>query len=146
MEKITDLSQICSIDKSNEGVWKDFIMCGKKTNIKVLVYGDDSDIVQNYVKEQMRDKLKKINISGKNGVQFDEEDVEEMLENTVTPALIRFGGICQTDDTALSFKGAEFPKLKTADCVKEYEALLKGSPELQSFILEQAKNRTDFLS
>jgi hypothetical protein len=145
---ITDLAEICSKEKADEGIWKQAIICGKKKNFEVKIFGDDSDVVREYNNKKMRKQMEKINISRKDGVDMnlDEDSIDDLLENNIEPALIRFGGVrtVETGDP-LTYNGKDFPVEKTKESEKLYEGLLNGSPALREFILASAKNRSDFL-
>jgi hypothetical protein len=147
-DEITDLAEICSKEKADEGIWKQAIICGKKKNFEVKIFGDDSDVVREYNNQKMRKQMEKINISRKDGVDInlDEDSIDDLLENTIEPSLIRFGGIRQVGGKSLTYNGKEFPAEKTEESEKLYKGLLNGSPALREFILASAKNRADFLS
>jgi hypothetical protein len=148
-EGISDLAEICTKEKADEGVWIQAVLFGKKQNFEVKIFGDDSDVVHEYTKRKAKEQMKKIRISRENGgadIDLDDDNLDEILEDSNEPALIRFGGIRKTDGTPLKFNGDDFPVEKTDEKKKLYDGLLCGSPALKDFIMNEAKKRANFFS
>lgn len=149
--EIADLSELCSKAKQDEGIW--FQMetdDGRKWDIDVLVYGNDSDKVQLYEREKMKERMKRINVNTgrrNRNIELDDETVDNVFDEQIESNLIRFGGIRKhSDQSALKLNGQELPVIKDDGNEHLYRALLEGSPDIAEFILQMSKERSDFLS
>lgn len=146
-KQIADLSQICTRKKSCEGVWLPYTLCGQDTDIEVLVFGNDSDVVRHYEREQLKSKFRNISVGRNSGnLELDDEALDTALDDDVNSALVRIGGIRRKDGTGLPFEGKDFPVEKDASTEPLYRELLEGSPDMQEFIKKAAKDREAFLA
>lgn len=146
-KQISDLSQICTRKKSCEGVWLPYILCGHTTDIEVLVFGNDSDEVRRYEREQLKSKFRNISVDkNSRNLELDDEALDTALDDGVDSALVRIGGIRRKDGTGLPFEGKDFPVEKDASTEPLYRELLEGSPDMQEFVKNAAKDREAFLA
>lgn len=148
--EIGDLSELCSKAKQDEGIWFQMETSdGRKWDIDVLVFGNDSDKVQLYEREKMKERMKRINVNTKrrNNIELDDETVDNVFDEQIEGTLIRFGGIKKhSDGAALKMNGQEFPIVKDDSNEELYKSLLEGSPDIAEFVLQMSKERSDFLS
>lgn len=144
---ITDLNELNTKNAADEGVWMHLEVRGKKYDVEVKIFGSDSDVVQDYNRKVSKEQMKKIKLSSSRNVEFDDETVDEMLENTNDPALVRFGGIRRfSDKSPLKVNGNDIPTEKTDSCVKLYDGILTGTPDIKDFIMTRSSERDRFLS
>lgn len=149
--EVLDLSELCSKAKQDEGIWFQMETSdGRKWDIDVLVFGNDSDKVQLYEREKMKERMKRINVntSRRNrNIELDDETVDNVFDEQLESTLIRFGGIKKhSDGSALKMNGQEFPILKDDSNEELFSSLLEGSPDIAEFVLQMSKERSDFLS
>lgn len=148
--EISDLSELCSKKQQEEGLWFQMETSdGRKWDIDVLVYGNDSDKVQMYEREKMKERVKKMNIGNtrkRGNIELDDDTVEDVFNDALESVCVRFGGIKKhSTGEALKFNGNEIPIIKDDGCEDLYTALLEGSPDIADFVSAMAKERTDFL-
>lgn len=145
--QIADLSELCSKKQQNEGMWFQMATNGVKWDVDVLVYGNDSDIVQEYEREKMKERVKNINFNNKKNIEIDDSTVDEVFAEAVDSVLIRIGGIRKhSTQEALNFNGNVLPIEKNDSSEALYRALLEGSPDISDFVLAKSKEREDFLA
>lgn len=146
-KQIADLSQICTRKKSCEGVWLPYTLCGQSTDIEVLVFGNDSDAVRRYEREQLKSRLSNFTIDKKSkNIGLEDDALESAIDDPAADALVRFGGIRRKGGEAIPFDGKDFPVQKDASNEPMFRELLEGSPDLQEFINSAAKDREAFLA
>lgn len=148
--EINDLAELCSKKQQEDGVWFQLETSdGRKWDIDVLVFGNDSDKVQFYERAKMKERMKNITLNSKRNknIQLDDETVDDVFDNQLDANLVRFGGIRRhSTGSALVFNGAEFPIKKTEATEDLYRSLLEGSPDIAEFVVQMSKEREDFLS
>lgn len=141
-----DLSSLFCKQAENEGIWfqmKD--RDGNDWDIDLLIFGDDSDVVQKYQRKAVKEKLKNMTVTKKGRVQFTGETYgdDEDLEAT----LVKLGGVRKhSTKEPLKMSGADFPMLKDAKTEALYRELIDGSPDIKEFVNSQAAERSDFLA
>ena len=148
MNDFEDLSELCTGTSENEGVWIPVVLYGKRYNMKALVYGESSDAVQKKVRENLREKMKSLNVSGRGGnLSFDEEGLDDIVnDDGIDNCLLRLGGLVKLDGSPLKYNGADVPESKSEKGAEEiYRGILRGMPELADFIMRTAKERANFL-
>lgn len=132
---MADLTGLISTEKENEGVWVQAVVYGEKQNFDILIYGDDSNVVQKFNRNRMR----KLNIGSNK--KLSNEALDDILDSEEENVVIRIGGLRSIDKEPLTMNGEELT------CTKEsYRKLIKAIPDLKQFILEYSNERTNFLS
>ncbi len=145
--EVKDLSDLFTKGNADNGVWKQVVLHGKKWNLEVKLLGGDSDEVQNYNRNKIREMQKHISIAGGKNVDLDDDAMDSMLENGVEEALVRFVGIRKVSDgSELELEGQKVPAEKTKDCEQVYGNILVGMPALKDFIMRESSERSNFLS
>lgn len=132
---MADLTNLISSEKSNDGVWAQAVVYGEKQPFEILIYGDDSRVVQKF----NRNKLRKLNIGS--GKKLSNEALDEILDSEEENVIVRIGGLRSLDKDPLMMNGEEL----TSDTAS-YKKLIKAIPDLKNFILEFSNERTNFLS
>ena len=142
-----DLSELCTGPAENDGVWIPVSLYGKKRNLKVLVYGEACDSVRKFTNQKLREKMKSLNIKkGASGVSFDEEGIDDVVnDDGIDTCLARLGGLSRLDGSPLKFNGKEVSVLKSEGDTEIYKGILRGMPDLADFIMNSAKDRSNFL-
>jgi len=150
-----DISNFSSKKTSDTGKWfkvvlYDNVDCGFWLNI----LGDDSDVVQSHGKEQ----FKKLSAKAGNGKKVDDNTIEEILNSDVENVLVRLNGIAGNKKTEIkegrkvkfidepdeTDKVILFDKELNDDSVS-YAYLIEQIPAIKKFVLDKAKERTNFL-
>lgn len=144
--EVNDLSELFTKSNSDSGVWTQAVLLGKKYEIEVLVIGADSDEVQVYSREKMREMQKKISVGRDKHIDIDDEAIDSIFENKLDEAMVRFKGIRKTGGAPLMLGDKEIPVLKTRECEDVYRKILEGMPALKDFIMSESNDRTNFLS
>lgn len=134
---MAELITLVSQKNSNEGVWTQAVVYGEKQPFDILIYGDDSDVVQKF----NRNKLRKLNIGANSKKGLSDETLDELLESEEENVVIRIGGLRSRDKEPLTLDGKELTNDKAS-----YRTLIKAIPDLKHFILEFSNERTNFLS
>lgn len=141
---MADISGFATKDRADEGVIFPVVLNKKKLPMAIKIYGDDSDVVQEYNKE----KLRKMNF-GKNGeLELDADTLEDLLDSDES-VLVRIGGMWSYDLKKESVDENDPLILdgKTIECNKKsYSYVLKKVPALKEFVIEKAKERSNFLA
>jgi len=144
--EVADLAELCTAQNERDGVWVQVQVFGKKWNVEVCILGNESDVVQAYSRDKMRELRKYITFS-QGEVDASDEAFDDAMSDGVADALVRFVGIRKfTDKSPLAFDGKELGTVKTDDNADLYEALLRGSPDIRKFITAEAQKRNNFLS
>lgn len=143
-----DLRGLFCKKAENEGIW--FQVEDKDEelwDIDVLVFGDDSDVVQKYLRKSAKTKLKSMKIGKKGKLEFDDSAIDSALDDELEPALVRFGGIRKhSKQKALNLDGNEIPMIKDASCTEIYKGIIEGSPDIREFVIKKAAERSSFLA
>ena len=143
-----DLRGLFCKKAENEGIW--FQVEDKEENlwdIDVLVFGNDSDVVQKYLRKNTKEKLKSMKIGKKGKIEFDDKAIDSALDDEIEPALVRFGGIRKhSTQTPLNIAGKEIPMLKDASSAEIYRGIIEGSPDISEFVTKKAAERSSFLA
>lgn len=134
---MADLTNLVSSENSNDGVWVQAVVYEKKQNFDILIYGDDSEVVQKF----NRNKLRKLNIGQSSKKGISEEVLEELMDSEEENVIIRIGGLRSRDKEPLTMNGEELKCDKPS-----YRKLIKAIPDLKKFILEFSNERTNFLN
>lgn len=146
--KVDDLSALFC--KKNEDVGQWFQMRDRDGNlwdIDLLIFGNDSDVVQEFQKEVTKQKLQNMSLDKNGKVKIDEDALDETLNDDIEPALVRLGGVRKhSDQSALQLDGTAFPITKDDGNAELFRNLIHGSPDIKDFVIEQASRRSDFLS
>jgi hypothetical protein len=150
-----ELDQFVTQDLADEGVWTPVVLYGKPADFDLLILGDDSDVVQQYGRKQLK-KLKAVmgKASKSEAVEFDDETVDDLADSNDEAVVVRIAGIRgwkverkgskelgreQVQETVL--KGRVLTNDKDS-----FRYLIKNIPEIKEFVLKVARNRTNFLS
>lgn len=139
-----DFSELCTQTLSDEGVWKQVEVRGELWNVDVKFLGDDAEVVQKFAREKLRAKMKHVKING-NSASLDDETVDDVIKDEDENAFIRFVGIRKHDTKKpIKWQGNEIPVEKTKESEKYYRAILKGSPDIRDFFMQETKYRSNF--
>lgn len=141
-----DLSNLFCKQSENEGIW--FQMKDKDGNewdIDLLIFGNDSDVVQKYNRKSVKEKLKNMTVSKSGRVQFTGEALDD--DEDIEATLVKLGGVRKhSTQEPLKMNGADFPMLKDSKSLELYRTLIDGSPDIKEFVNAQAAERGDFLA
>lgn len=139
---MADLSMFATKKNANDGVWFPVQINGIKMPVALLLYGDDSDVVQDYNNE----KLRKIRLNG-DGV--DDEVINDLIDSKDGNVYVRIGGISTYDWE----KGENInePVVLNGRTIKSSDKasirfLVEQIPALKDFILKKTNERKNFLS
>lgn len=132
-----DLDTLITQENSDEGIWTQAIVYGKKQDFDIKILGADSDKVQIF----NRDRLKKIKLNTKQGVDLDDDVIDEILDNGNDDVVVRMAGLKSRDKNPLTLQGKEL----TSD-ISSYRLLIEKVPALKEFILKFSNERLNFLS
>lgn len=137
-----DISEFATQEKAESGVWFQAEVCGQKMPMELLIYGDDSDVIQNHRKEKLR-ALKKA--TKKNNGDIADEQLDEILDNT-DDVIKCIGGVRALDENGkpTSDKIELFGKTIEND-EESYRFLIDKVRDLKNFILAKSKERANFL-
>lgn len=140
---MADLSSFATKDKSEEGKWFPVKIDGTKYPIALLIYGDDSDIVQDFDRERVR-KLGKSGIG--NGKEIDDEVIDELYESKDEGVLIRIGGISSYDWKKKTNIDEQITigEVVIGNDKKSFAYLIDKIPAIKDFVTEKSK-RSNFL-
>ena len=138
-----DLSSYATKKNADEGKWFPVKLDGVKVPLALLLYGSDSDIVQNYEKQRVR----KLGVMASNKKEVDEDTVGELLDSKDEGLIIRVGAVSTYDwkaekntDEKIELDGREIGNDK-----KSIAFLLEHFPALKDFISEKSNKRINFL-
>lgn len=140
---MADLSCFATKKNADEGKWFPVKINGVKFPVALLIYGSDSDVVQEYERQRIRElgfgKLKNKDI--------DEDTFDELLEGRDEGVYIRVGGISSYDwkkkvniDEPVILYGKEIKSDK-----KSIQFLCESIPDIKDFITEKSNVRANFL-
>lgn len=140
---MADLSCFATKKNADEGKWFPVKIKGVKFPLALLLYGSDSDVVQEYERQRIR----KVGISGIAKNNIDEEALEELLESSAEGFVIRVGGVStydwkkkeNTNEPVILFN-KEIKNDKTSIAF-----LLENIPDIKDFISEKSNERANFL-
>lgn len=141
---MADLSCFATKDTSDEGKWFPVKIGGTKYPMAIKIYGDDSDVVQDFD----RDRIRKLGKSGiTSGKEVDDEVIDELYDSKDDGVLVRIGAVSSYDwkkkiniDEPLTIGEVEIGNDK-----KSFAFLIEKIPALKGFITEKSK-RSNFLS
>lgn len=141
-----ELLNLCTQENANEGKWFQLVLYGQKQEIDIKIYGEDSDVVQDF----QRMKLRKMKSALKNGnetiASLDNDTLDEFLDSADDDVVIRIAGLRVHSkngekEEPITLNGVELKNDK-----KSYEILIKSIPAIKEFVLKKSKERTNFLS
>lgn len=132
-----DLGTLATLNTSNEGVWVQVELYGKKQDFELCILGEDSDKVYEYSKN----KIKKLRKNVKGGeIDLDDEAMEDIFESADEDVIIRLNGIRALDGSEVTLNGKTLK-----NDVKSYTMLVENIPAIKEFITKFSKERTNFL-
>lgn len=132
-----DLGKLATQDNANEGVWIQAVIYGKKQPFDIKILGADSDAVALF----NRERLKSLKINSKNGIDVDDEAIDEILDNNDENVVIRIAGLRSRDKEPLMLNGIELQS-----DIRSYRLLVEKIPAVKDFIMKISNERTNFLS
>lgn len=138
-----DITNLVTQDNANDGVWFQVVLYGKKQNLDIRILGADSDVVQQYQREQVR-KMKSTFKNGKQSIEdIDDETFDELLDSTDENIIVRINGVRTHNKTEepLSICGKTLSNDKNS-----YAFLIEKIPALKEFVLKKSNERLNFLS
>lgn len=136
-----DIGNLVTQDNANEGVWFQAVLYGRKQPFDVCILGADSDEVQ----KKMRDQLRKVKSSMKDGKanfeDIDDETMDELLDSSDDNIVVRMNGLrTHGKDEPLTMCGRELK-----NDVDSYRYIVEKIPDLKDFILKKSNERLNFL-
>jgi len=135
-----DLSCLVTKDSADEGKWFQYKQDGKLYDFGLLIYGEDSDVVTNFSRQQLKKLDVMSALSGK-AKEFDEDEVDELLESNDS-VICRIGGIKTWSDEKVPVELLGKVLKNDAD---SYAFMLEKIPAVKAFVLEKSKARKNFL-
>lgn len=132
-----DLGKLATQDNANEGVWIQAVIYGKKQPFDIKILGADSDAVALF----NRERLKSLKINSKNGIDVDDDAIDEILDNNDENVVIRIAGLRSRDKEPLMLNGIELQS-----DIRSYRLLVEKIPAVKDFIMKISNERTNFLS
>ena len=132
-----DLGKLATQDNANEGVWVQAVIYGKKQPFDIKILGADSDAVALF----NRERLKSLKINSKNGIDVDDDTIDEILDNNDDGVVVRMAGLRSRDKEPLILNGLEL-KSDTGS----YKFLIEKVPAVKDFVMKISNERTNFLS
>ncbi len=142
---MADLSCFATKVKADEGVILPVKIGGTKIPLAIKLYGSDSDVVQEFERERLREVS--VGIQGKN--QIDEEKIDALLDKADDAVIVRIGGVYAYDWKAKKvIEGESVELLGTVikDDEKSYRFLIENMPAIKDWVKENSNNRDNFLS
>lgn len=138
---MVDLSAYVTKQKSDEGVIFPVKIKGRKYPLAIRIYGTDSDVYKEYERNQMR----KLSVSKK---EIDQETLDDLYDSMDEKVYICIGGVYEYDWKKKTHLESEIViNGKTVNQNREgYEYLCEQIPDIKDFVLEKAKERSNFLS
>lgn len=139
---MADLSSFATKDKAEEGKWFPVKIDGVKYPMALKLYGDDSDVVQDFDRARVR----KLGI-GKTKDEIDEDTIDELIDSQIESYIIRVADVSSYDwkkkcNTNEDLTIGDVVITKAHDSVA---FLIEKIPALKDFITEKSK-RSNFLS
>lgn len=139
---MADLSSFATKDKAEEGKWFPVKIVGVKYPMALKLYGDDSDVVQDFDRARVR----KLGI-GKTKNEIDEDTIDELIDSQIESYIIRVADVSSYDwkkkcNTNEDLTIGDVVITKAHDSVA---FLIEKIPALKDFITEKSK-RSNFLS
>lgn len=139
---MADLSSFATKDKAEEGKWFPVKIDGVKYPMALKLYGDDSDVVQDFDRARVR----KLGI-GKTKNEIDEDTIDELIDSQIESYIIRVADVSSYDwkkkcNTNEDLTIGDVVITKAHDSVA---FLVEKIPALKGFITEKSK-RSNFLS
>lgn len=150
-----DISNFSSKKTADLGKWfkvvlYDDVDCGFWLNI----LGDDSDTVQAHGKEQ----FKKLSAKANGAKKVDDDTIDEILNSDIENVIVRLNGIAGNKTTEIK-EGRKVKIIDEPDVndkvilfdrelnndVASYSYLIEQIPAIKKFVLDKAKERTNFL-
>lgn len=138
-----NIANLATKDNSDNGVWFQAVLYGRKQNFDVKIIGSDSDVVQQYQREQVR-KMKSTLKGGKQSIEDIDDDIfEELLDSSDENVLIRINGLRTHNkhDEPLTIDDVTLTNDRDS-----YALAIEKIPELKQFVLKKSNERVNFLS
>lgn len=144
--EIDDITELFTTENENNGIWKQPIIFGRKYKYEVLIFGNDSDKVQELSRKKLKEMRKHIQISSQGNIEEDEGADAIFDDDGIDDVMARFGGIRKIDGTCLKFGDKDIPTENNEESAVYYRGILKGMPELKEWIKKESNQRANFLS
>ena len=138
------LDSFATKQRATDGVIMPVRINGVKMPIAINILGSDSDVIQEYEK----DKIRNLGLGKKGKKEIDEDDIDNLLDSKNKDALVRINGVFMYDwenkevveEGKLVLKGKEIKNDSAS-----YKFLLSEIPSLIDWVIEQSNNRLNFL-
>jgi len=153
-----NLDDLVTQDKSESGEWFPVELYGKTQDFDLLILGDDSNTVTKHTRERVK-KLSEISAKEKNEKNEKNEGLRIETLDTMTKmndeaVLIRIAGIRgwkrEYDEDGKVLNETEDPVTINGKELKNdkesYKLLITKIPDIKEFVLNKARDRTNFLS
>jgi hypothetical protein len=149
-----ELKQFVTQENADSGAWTPVILYGKPCDFDLLILGDDADVVRQHERKSLK-KLKSVMSKSARGneVEFDDDTIDELSDSNDEAVLVRIAGIRGWKvDRKGSKEISRSPEPVTLDGIElkkdpaSFKLLISKIPALKEFILNVARDRTNFLS
>lgn len=138
-----DIGNLATKDNADEGVWFQLVLYGKKQNLDVKIIGADSDVVQQFQREQIR-KMKSTFKNGNASIEdIDDETFDELVDSNDENVLIRMNGlrVHNKPEEPIELNGVVLGNDR-----KSYALAIEKIPAMKKFVLDKSNERLGFLS
>ncbi len=138
-----DIGNLVTQDNANEGKWFQLVLYGRKQPVDIKILGEDSDEVQQYLREKFRKVKSAYKGNGKDFSDIDDDTLEELLDSAIDDTVIRISGVRThgKEDEPVTIDGRV---IKDDD--DSYRYLVEKIPNIKDFVLTKSKERTNFLA
>ena len=143
---MADISGFATKKMSEEGVVLPVKIDGLRFPMAIQIFGSDSDPVKEFEREKIR-KLMKSTKKNKNG--FDEEEVDEFLDDQDEGVILRMGDIYSYDWKKKKIVENDPVKLNDKIIGNDYASkmyLIQEMPAIKDWVKENSNDRGNFLS
>jgi hypothetical protein len=149
-----ELNQLVTKDNADSGVWFPVELYGKSADFDLLILGEDSDVVQKHTRQTMKKMRNIATTETKNKKEeLSDEVIDELRGVGDEAVVIRIAGIrgWKIERKGIKEKSRE-PEAVTLNGVEikndieSYRLLISKIPAVKDFVLNIARDRTNFLS
>lgn len=143
-----EIGNLVTKETSDEGKWFGVVLYGKKQPFALKIYGSDSDIIQQFQKEQ----FKKLQENRKDLEEMSDEVIDSVLASNIDSVVVRLGGIktIKWNKFGEGFEFVDEPVTLDGHTLKDDESsfrlLVEKIPAVKDFVNKKSNERTNFLA
>lgn len=144
---MADLSGFATKKLADEGVLLPVIIDGIRFPMAIQIFGSDSDVVKEYERERIRKLMK--SSTKKNNKGFDDEEVDELLDDQDEGVILRMGKIVTYDWKKKRVVENEPVVLYDKTITNDHDSkayLIEEMPAIKDWVKEKSNERGNFLS